>query len=332
MGVFNGEKYLEQAISSILKQTYIHFEFIIINDGSTDRSEAIIKSFNDERIIYLQHENIGLTRTLNRGLKEAKGDFIARMDADEVSLPTRLAAQVDFLLHNQNVGAVGTSYYRIDAEGQIIGSEILKVPRNKEDMYKELFKWCFMLHGSTMIRKSALDKVGPYDENIIYSQDYDLWFRLLESFDLAVLPEPLFCWRLHHESIYSRKQGTASHYCDLVRRLSVLRRKMDAPEYAKIYAKEIDNLKGSNVDQDKIRQIGLDPELSYRYHLAAAHFRYGTRNKARIAFLNFLREKPSMITAWLYLGLSFIPRVITYELLNAKKSLSARINYYRALI
>lgn len=331
MGVYNGEKYLEEAIASILQQTYKDLEFIIINDGSTDRSRHIIKNFDDNRIIYIEQQNIGLTRTLNRGLNVAKGEFIARMDADEISLPMRLEKQVDFLVHNKNIGAVGSSYYRIDAQGHVIGSEILKVPKQREAIYRELFKWCFMLHGSTMIRKTALDVVGPYDENIIYSQDYDLWFRLLEHFDLDVLPEPLFCWRLHHDSIYSTKQNTASHYCDLVRRLSVLRRQMPSSEYARTYERELISLKTRVATHSNVRRHRLDSELSYRYHLAAAHFRYGSRSKARIAFWDFLRRKPFFVSAWLYLGLSFIPRQLTNRLLDIKRRTVAMRNLHRAL-
>jgi len=109
MSVYNGSKYLAEAIESILHQSYTDFEFLIINDGSTDLSEKIIKSYNDRRINYIKNnENIGLTRSLNKGLCLARGKYIARMDADDISMPDRFKEQVDFMEKNENVVACGT--------------------------------------------------------------------------------------------------------------------------------------------------------------------------------------------------------------------------------
>ena len=121
MSVYNGEKYLHAAVDSILKQTFKDFEFIIINDGSIDRSREILESYQDERIVLIHQENKGLTRALNKGLSLAKGEFIARMDADDSCKPERLEKQVAFLRENPGIVLLGSNCFNIDGDGDIIG-------------------------------------------------------------------------------------------------------------------------------------------------------------------------------------------------------------------
>jgi glycosyltransferase involved in cell wall biosynthesis len=125
MSVYNGEKYLRQAIESILQQTYTDFEFIIIDDGSTDSSREIIQSYDDKRIrLVINEQNIGLTKSLNKGIRLAKGEFIARMDADDISLPQRFEKQVAYLDSHPEVGVLGTYANIIDHRGKIINNII----------------------------------------------------------------------------------------------------------------------------------------------------------------------------------------------------------------
>src|SRR5258707_849690 len=122
MSVYNGEKYLGEAVDSILAQTFTDFEFIIIDDGSEDRSPELIEAYVDSRISFLRNEkNVGLTRSLNKGLQVASGEYIARMDCDDVSLPDRFAKQVAFMDANSGVGACGTWALDIDGAGKVIG-------------------------------------------------------------------------------------------------------------------------------------------------------------------------------------------------------------------
>jgi glycosyltransferase involved in cell wall biosynthesis len=118
MPVYNGERYLDEAINSILSQSFTNFEFVIVDDGSDDRSWEIMQSFNDSRIRFERNErNMGLIAALNRGIKLAKGEYIARMDCDDVSLPARLKMQVMFLDTNQDIGMVGTDFEMIASDG-----------------------------------------------------------------------------------------------------------------------------------------------------------------------------------------------------------------------
>ncbi len=203
MSVYNGEKYLREAINSILNQTFKNFEFLIINDGSTDKTEELLKYYNDPRVkIYTNKKNIGLTKSLNTGLKIAKGEYIARQDADDISMPERLTKELNFLSEHPNYGIVGTSVKIIDEKNEIIRSV---VQPTKDRQIRELLKIDNCInHGSAMIRKTALNEVGQYDENMLRSQDYELWLRISKRYLLANLPELLYCWRKHEDNIAAR--------------------------------------------------------------------------------------------------------------------------------
>ena len=199
MSVYNEERHVEEAIRSILDQTFKDFEFIVVDDGSTDKTPQILRSFSDPRLKIIRQRNMGLTKALNRGISLAEGEYIARMDADDVSLPERLERQVKFLDENPEVGIVGTAYYEIDAEGRILGRE--RFPTRDEDLRKVLIRYNPFFHASVMIRRTVFEKVGLYDESFPYAQDYELWFRVARHFKLANLPEFLMMRRYEMKNI-----------------------------------------------------------------------------------------------------------------------------------
>ncbi len=205
MAVHNGEKYLRQAIDSMLSQTFKDFEFVIIDDGSTDNSVDIINSYGDPRIRLIRSsENLGLTRSLNLGLDAALGVYIARMDSDDVSLPERLQKQVAYMDEHPEIIASGTWAHDIDDEGRILGNRSL--PIGKRMLYG--YWWpCPIIHPSAIIRKSLL-KDRRYDSGIRYAQDYELWLRLRKEHVLGNLAEFLMLYRVHKGSI-SIKQTEA---------------------------------------------------------------------------------------------------------------------------
>lgn len=181
MGVYNGSKGIENAVKSILNQTFTDFEFIICDDGSTDNSFNLIKklALEDSRIKMLTNkENLKLAGTLNRCLKVAKGEYIARMDDDDLAHPTRFEKQVEFLDENLNYAILGTSRNLYDDDG-IWGSHIIEGQRNKNNIFLgETF-----VHPSVMMRRIPVLEVGGYSEStdIGRTEDYDLWCKLYEK-------------------------------------------------------------------------------------------------------------------------------------------------------
>lgn len=154
MPVYNGEKYLPEAIDSILKQTFTDFELLLINDASTDNSEKIINSYNDSRIIYIKNEqNLGLIKTLNKGLDLAKGEYIARMDQDDISSHERFAKQIALFESNLEIGVCGTWFtlFRENHEDQII-----EHPEYNDSIKIGLLTSCFIGHPTVMMRKKQL--------------------------------------------------------------------------------------------------------------------------------------------------------------------------------
>jgi len=195
MSVYNGEKYLSLAIESILNQSFSNFEFIIIDDGSTDGSEAIIQSYRDPRICFVNQPNAGLSASLNKGIGLCKGEFIARMDADDIARPARFETQVNFLETHPDCALVGSAVQVIDGEGK--NKWIMAHTRGDlETRWFILFDTPF-IHSSVMLRRALLEQTGPYSQNpeFSFAEDYELWSRLAEKFEVANLSEPLLVYR-----------------------------------------------------------------------------------------------------------------------------------------
>ena len=196
MSVYNAEEYLNAAIQSIINQTYSDWELIIINDSSNDESYNIMNKCaeRDSRIRIIDNaQNLGLTKSLNIGIDYAKGEYIARLDADDVADPTRLEKQINHLKENPDVVLVGTGGYIVDENGDILNS--IRVVKNRYLIKKMLLYGNLFIHSSLMVKKDALVGIGKYRSKFVHSQDYDLILRLNEHYSLANLSEPLTYWR-----------------------------------------------------------------------------------------------------------------------------------------
>jgi len=193
MSVYNAERYLAEAIDSILNQTFKDFEFIIIDDGSTDKSREIIDSYRDPRIKFISRANKGLTYSLNQGLKMSQGEYVARQDADDISLPTRLEREFEVMENNPDFGMVGSNFIVIDEEGHRLRTTRLFT--HPDDLAVAEIVSNQFGHGSVMMRKSTLDKVGLYDPKVGHVEDYDLFIRISRVAKIANLKEPLYLWR-----------------------------------------------------------------------------------------------------------------------------------------
>ncbi len=200
--VYNGEPYLKAAIDSILNQTFKNFEFIIINDGSIDASEAIIKSYKDERIKYLYQNNLGLGATLNKAISLSKSSFIARQDQDDISLPDRFEKQISYLKQNPRVALIGTRGKIIDENNKHIG--IHNHPTSYPEIKYHLIFDNPFIHSSVIFQKEIYMSCGGYDSNINKFEDYDLWSKIAIKKEVVNLENQLVLYR-HHEQGLSKK-------------------------------------------------------------------------------------------------------------------------------
>lgn len=217
MPVYNGELYLRDAIDSILSQTYSNFEFLIINDGSTDSTDAIIRSYSDPRITYIINKtNIGLVKTLNKGIKLARGKYIARMDADDLSDPKRLAKQVAFLDTHPDYGLVGSLFGIIDEKRKIHEIGGAKLLENEDLKLGMLFANIFC-HGETMFRKDLCIRHNLfYDEQYKSAEDYDLWTRMSAYTKIKNLPEVLYFYMTNPQGISAQSSQEMQKNAELV--------------------------------------------------------------------------------------------------------------------
>jgi glycosyltransferase involved in cell wall biosynthesis len=204
MPVYNGEEFLKSAIESILNQTFIAFELIIINDGSTDESEAIMLSFSDKRILYINHvKNKGLVAALNTGISAASGKYIARMDQDDICLPNRIAAQYEFMEQHANVVLLGTQL-------QVVGEKNSSQMYSKSDELKtSLLIGTSFAHPTVMIRKSTIVQHNlKYDEAYLHAEDYGFWSQICQYGDIQNLNEVGIQYRKHpkqYTRVYSEQ-------------------------------------------------------------------------------------------------------------------------------
>jgi glycosyltransferase involved in cell wall biosynthesis len=213
MSVYNGEEYVLDSIQSILNQTYPHFEFIIIDDCSTDQTKNILSGITDPRVkIFALEENKGQTFSLNYGIDHAKGDWIFRQDADDISLPERIQKQLAFIKQHPDTIAVGTQISSISAKRKVSDHTLRAIQWSNTLLTREeikRFRYIAppVVHGTMAFSKKAFISAGKYNENYRIGQDFDLWNRLLEIGPIDKVPEILYYYRVDPESI-SRKDET----------------------------------------------------------------------------------------------------------------------------
>jgi GT2 family glycosyltransferase len=204
--VHNGEKYLAQAIESVLGQTFRDFELLIVDDGSTDGTAAIIRRFaeGDRRVRILTQENRGVAAAGNRGLHEAGAKWVARLDADDVFLPEKLERQVAFLRRNPDAQIVGTLASFINHAGRPLGLVGTEGPYTTAEFYRLVRedRPIYFVNSSTLMRRETVLSIGGYREPFAPAEDVDLWIRMMEQGHLMLkVPEPLLLYRLHGDSL-----------------------------------------------------------------------------------------------------------------------------------
>ena len=200
MPAYNAEKYVAEALQSILDQTFKEFELIIIDDCSSDKTSQIIHSFSDPRIILLKNsKKLGVAASLNLGIASAKGEYIARMDADDISLPRRLENQLEYMDKHPKIGISG-AFAKIISTPQ--NRKTWKQPINDSEIKALMLFSCPLLHPTVIFRKKTLDEYNlRYNENYQSAQDYELWSRAIDYVTFGNLPKVVLRYRVHTDAV-----------------------------------------------------------------------------------------------------------------------------------
>ena len=204
MSVYNGQRYLAQAVESVLAQTFRNFEFIIIDDGSTDRTAAILADYakRDARIRIISHENKGRATSLNIGIDVARSGYIARMDADDACLPDRFQQQLDFLEAHPDVGIVGGAVEVVNGNGQLLRR--IKPPTGDAEIRSTMLTGNPMWHPTILMRRQHVLAVRGYRKQFLDTDDYDLWLRMIERCQIANLEAYVLQYRIHANQVSVR--------------------------------------------------------------------------------------------------------------------------------
>jgi glycosyltransferase involved in cell wall biosynthesis len=307
MRAFNCGRYIGQAIESILAQTFQDFEIVIVDDASTDGTEAILRAYSqrDERIRVVRNEtNQGPVRNMNIGLRHARGEFVAIHDGDDISLPHRLETQVNFLRAHPQIALVGGGKYVIDEEGEEI-RVVTRERKGPEEVRQDLEKRNIFAQTSVMCRRECLEAIGLYDEFFLYANDYDMLLRMSDQFDIVYYEEPLVKWRWLNSSISGVKKRAQAAFMELARMRSEAKREGVSlelqGEYQRLMARK---------DIARKRPIS---DAYYYYSIGMFLLKKGKPQKARKRFLRALKrggDINAFLRALVFYALSFFPHSV----------------------
>jgi len=302
---FNSARFVVQAVQSALNQTYSPVEIIVIDDGSNDNTRVVLGPFFD-RIRYIYQSNAGLSKARNRGIKEARGDLIAFLDADDQWLPEKLTKQWNYLKANPAVGLIHTDMYQLYEPGGTQSYVYFGKERFSGSYYSELF-WCNRITiSSVMVTRSCLDRIGLFDEEILgpTTQDFDLWMRIARYYPLAYVNEPLVVYRRHSTS------GSQNQ------------RMMLEDEY---YVRD----KALKADPALWQSLGRDRVMQWMFRNA---FEAGYSNvdaddlaRARHYFCKALSYDPKSIRAWSFWVSTFLPLGLRKGLRRLKRWVACQV-------
>ena len=251
MAVHNGERHLRSAIDSVLGQTLDDFELVVIDDGSTDDTPKILAEYgrDNTRIVIRRISHAGRSAALNFGCRQARAEFIAVLDADDLALPHRLESQLRFLRRNENVAVLGGGMLLIDEQGEIVGED--RVRTSDAEIRKALERSCPFYHSNVMFRKSAVQAVGGYRTVFEQAEDYDLWLRVAEAgYALANLDEYIGRYRSHQHQESVRLVERQAWF--------VLAARTSARERREGQRDRFDSLE--RIDADVLAEIGVDEQ------------------------------------------------------------------------
>ncbi len=307
MSVYNGEKYLREAIKSILNQTFKDFEFIIVNDGSTDKSLEIIKSYNDPRIVFIDQENKGLAAALNVGIKAAKGKYIARMDADDISYSERLKKQIEFMENHPEYVAIGSWANYITDDGEYL--YMCKMPIESLSLKSSLPYECPFIHSSVSMRTEIVRAVGGYKDvgRYFYQEDILLWIDLSRIGKFYNILEPLLNFRITPSSCQQHSRNYFPYQMKIVE---------EYYETGKLNFEKIHLIKPEwGTNSGKVKQSNYYANIGSIYLTQNFNRKLAQKNLLKALHYNILNKR-----ALINLGLSLFPQNINNYLRNLKRN------------
>ncbi len=293
MPTYNCAKYITSAIQSVLNQTFVEFEFLIIDDGSTDDSENIISKLKDDRIKYVKKQHSGLGDSLNYGLQIAQNDIIARMDADDIALPNRFEKQLLFHKANPHIDVV-SCWYAIFANSKI--KYIVKTPTEHQEIVKGLTLYSYISHPGCLYNRNTILKFGGYNSEVF--EDYELWLRRRDELKFAIIPEVLILQRYRDDSLSHRniKGKNSIHY--------------------QIQQRYFDSLSSNFNIRDSYEENSIRGWREYFYGSAKLARNYWIKSRLKL-LLDY-----RMLLAFM---VSFLPKTVFIEF--KESNLSYRLNY-----
>jgi glycosyltransferase involved in cell wall biosynthesis len=292
--VYNSSAYVADALRSALEQDYENKEIIVVDDGSTDSTPEILKTFKEEEIVVLTQVNAGPGAARNRGLKHAKGTYVAFLDADDFWVRGKLKLQIEYLERKPEIGAAYSKWllWHADAEGRFLSPHLspLKkptsiVPQDSGWIYTNLLFECRLLTSTVVLRRSVMEQVGQFDEELRRGQDYDYWFRLSRASQIHKLDHELVLYRIHGDNIAVKYPN--QNYELMIVEKNVSRWGLSGPE-------------GTTVPKNQLQRHLGELCFSFGYW----HCKRGTYRIARGAFWKSLQYQPHNWKGWIYFVLS----------------------------
>lgn len=305
MPAYNAEKYIGEAIDSVLNQEFHDFELLIINDGSTDATKQIVDSMADPRIRLINQTNQGIAAALNIGLLNARTDLVARFDADDICLPERLGIQYEFLRNNPDYVIVGSNADYIDMHDEFVFTGRMSAYSDKA-IRRSIYSYCPLIHSTTMFRKEAVLKAGSYNIHAHAFEDHLLWLKLLDHGKACNLPEMLVKVRLAPESISIDEKWRTKRFHEIKSR-SIQRGDITEREGQEL----LGILKQQNTTKIK--------EGSY-YSLLGKKYLWDNHQpeKARVNLKKAISIHPARLDSYAIMALSFFPKDFINWLYNKK--------------
>lgn len=308
MPAYNVEKYIREAIDSVLDQSFGNFELLIVNDGSKDGTAEIIRSYHDPRIVLINQSNQGVSSALNTGLKQARGKYIARFDADDVCYPYRLQEQVDFMEKNPDHVLIGSDADYMDREGGFL-YRYRNIGHTYEEICRHVTTYCPFVHSTVFYRRDVVLELGGYNAKAHTFEDWLLWTKFIKKGKCLNFVKPMISVRLNPESVTVDEKLRGRRFSELKREMVLGGRPITDEQ-----EKELTTiLKSQNFSAFK----------HYSYHILIAK-KYLWNNfqpaKSRNNSLEAIRNKPFQPMGYLLLLLSLLPERVLRYLYQKSKS------------